>query len=240
MFYINNCQLRTTPMRILIVEDDEKLAARLKKGLENKGFAVDLVTDGLKAVTRISLYRTIYEVIVLDLMLPEKDGFDVCIEVRRLGIKIPILVLTARQDTEDKVRALDSGADDYLVKPFSIEELGARIRALTRRPENQLPVALQVGMIILHVNTKKVYCNNKEISLTLKEFSILEYMMSHPHQVLNREQIMDHIWGFDFNSFSNVVDVHVKNLRKKLTYGKNKPVIETVWGFGYRLNNDVS
>lgn len=227
-------------MRILIVEDDEKLAARLKKGLENKGFAVDLVTNGIKAVTRISLYHTTYEVIVLDLMLPDKDGFDVCTEVRGLGIKTPILVLTARQDTEDKVRALDSGADDYLVKPFSIEELTARIRALARRPENQLPVVLEVGPILLHVNTKKVYCNNKEVSLTLKEFSILEYMMRHPDQVLNREQIMDHIWGFDFNSFSNVVDVHIKNLRKKLTYGKHKPIIETVWGFGYRLNSVVS
>lgn len=227
-------------MRILIVEDDEKLASRLKKGLENKGFAIDVVENGLKAVTRISLYRTIYEVIVLDLMLPEKDGFEVCTEVRALGIKIPIIVLTARHDTVDKVRALDLGADDYLVKPFSIEELAARIRALARRPENQLPVVLEVGVITLHVNTKKVYCNNKEISFTLKEFNILEFLMRHPDQVINREQIMDHIWGFDFNSFSNVVDVHVKNLRKKLTYGKHKPIIETVWGFGYRLNSVVS
>ncbi|MHB8652227.1 MAG: response regulator transcription factor [Minisyncoccota bacterium] len=226
-------------MRILIIEDDERLGPQLKKGLESKGFAVDVLTDGSKAVTRISLYRQEYEMIILDLMLPGKNGFDVCREVRDLGIKTPILVLTARDDTEDKVRALDIGADDYLVKPFSIEELAARVRALTRRPENQLPVILEVGPVLLHVNTKKVYYKDKEVPLTLKEFSILEYMMRHPDQVLNREQIMDHIWGFDFNSFSNVVDVHIKNLRKKLTHGNKKPVIETVWGFGYRLSREA-
>lgn len=226
-------------MRILLVEDDEKLALQLKKSLESQGFAVDLVNDGLKAVTRVSLYRNEYEVIVLDLMLPYKDGFDVCTELRTLGINIPILVLTARHSTEDKVRALDSGADDYLIKPFSIDEFFARIRALVRRPENSLPVVLEAGPLKLHTNVKKVYFNGKEVTLTLKEYSLLEYFMRHPNQVLNREQVMDHIWGFDFNSFSNVVDVHLKNLRKKLRYGKpgkNKPIIETVWGFGYRLN----
>lgn len=222
-----------------MVEDDERLATRLKKGLEVKGFAVDHVTNGIKAVTRISLYRSEYDSIVLDLMLPGKDGFDVCTEIRALGVKTPVIILTAIHDVEDKVRALDAGADDYLVKPFSIEELCARIRALTRRPENSLPVVVKAGPIEMHASTKKVYCDGKEIELTLKEFSLLEYLMRHPNQVLNREQIMDHIWGFDFNSFSNVVDVHIKNLRRKLNYSKGRPLIETVWGFGYRFNDSV-
>jgi DNA-binding response OmpR family regulator len=227
-------------MRILLVEDDERLASRLKKGLEGKGFAVDLINNGIKAVTRISLYRSEYDSIILDLMLPGKDGFDVCTEIRGLGVKTPVIVLTAKHDVEDKVKALDSGADDYLVKPFSIEELCARIRALTRRPETSLPVVLKVGPIEMHTSTKKVFCDGKEIDLTLKEFSLLEYLMRHPNQVLNREQIMDHIWGFDFNSFSNVVDVHVKNLRRKLNYDKGRPLIETVWGFGYRFNDGTN
>lgn len=225
-------------MRILIIEDDTRLAERLKKGLETKGFAVDVINDGTKAVTRISLYRNEYEAIVLDLMLPGKNGFEVCTEIRGLGVKTPVLVLTARQSVEDKVKALDSGADDYLVKPFSIEELFARLRALARRPEQTLPIVLKVGPIELHTNTKKVLRNGKEISLTLKEFGLLEYLMRNPNQVLNREQIMDHIWGFDFNSFSNVVDVHMKNLRRKLKSTHQDPIIETVWGFGYRLNDN--
>jgi DNA-binding response OmpR family regulator len=227
-------------MRILLVEDDERLASRLKKGLEGKGFAVDLITNGIKAVTRISLYRSEYDAIILDLMLPGKDGFDVCTEIRELGVKTPVIVLTAKHDVEDKVKALDAGADDYLIKPFSIEELCARIRALTRRPENSLPVVLKAGPVEMHTSTKKVFCDGKEIDLTLKEFSLLEYLMRHPNQVLNREQIMDHIWGFDFNSFSNVVDVHIKNLRRKLNYEKGRPLIETIWGFGYRFNDGTN
>lgn len=225
-------------MRILIVEDDKKLAERLKVGLESKGFAVDTIDDGAKAVSRISLYRNEYVAIVLDLMLPGKDGFSICTEIRGLGVKTPVIILTAKQEVTDKIKALDAGADDYLVKPFSIEELLARIRALTRRPEQTLSIVLKAGPVELHSNTKKVYRSGKEVDLTLKEFSLLEYLMRNPNQVVNREQIMDHIWGFDFNSFSNVVDVHMKNLRRKLKSSRHEPIIETVWGFGYRLNDN--
>ncbi len=225
-------------MRILIVEDDKKLSDRLKNGLETKGFAVDVIDDGAKAVSRISLYRNEYSTIILDLMLPGKDGFEICSEIRGLGVKTPVIILTAKQEVTDKIKALDAGADDYLIKPFSLEELLARIRALTRRPEQTLSPILKAGPVELHSNTKKVYRSSKEINLTLKEFSMLEYLMRNPNQVINREQIMDHIWGFDFNSFSNVVDVHMKNLRRKLKSNRNEPIIETVWGFGYRLNDN--
>ena len=170
----------------------------------------------------------------MDWMLPKKDGIEVCKAVRAQGIKTPILMLTARFDTTDKVNALDMGADDYLVKPFSLEELIARIRALLRRPQVALPTILKIQDIELDLSTRRVTVNSKEIKLTVKEFALLEYMMRNPNQVINRNQILDHLWGFDFDSFSNVVDVHMKNLRKKLNNRKNK-VLETVRGIGYKM-----
>jgi DNA-binding response OmpR family regulator len=221
-------------MRILIVEDEETLARSLKKGLEKEGYAVDYVTDGETAQRRIELYNKEYDLIILDLMLPKKDGIEVCRSVREQGIKNPILVLTARYETGDKVKALDCGADDYLVKPFSLEELLARVRALMRRPNETLPTELKVQDLVLNTATRKVKRGNKDVGLTVKEFALLEYLMRHPNQVLNRNQILDHIWGFDFDSFSNVVDVHVKNLRKKVE-GKNGKMIETIRGVGYKI-----
>ncbi len=221
-------------MRILIVEDEEILAQSLKKGLEKEGYAVDYVTDGETAQRRIELYHNEYDLIVLDLMLPKKDGMAICRDIREQGIKKPILVLTARHETSDKINALDCGADDYLVKPFSLEELLARIRALMRRPNETLPAELKIQDLTMNLATRKVYRNNKEISLTVKEFALLEYLMRHPNQVLNRNQILDHIWGFDFDSFSNVVDVHMKNLRKKVE-NRHSKLIETIRGVGYKI-----
>jgi DNA-binding response OmpR family regulator len=222
-------------MRILIVEDEEKLAQSLKKGLEKEGFAVDYIMDGEAGERRIIVSHKDYDLIILDLMLPGKDGFEICRDVREQQITTPILVLTARDATEDKVNALDAGADDYLVKPFSFEELMARVRALLRRPEQALPNELVVKDLHLDTTTRKVTRKGREISLTLKEFNLLEYLMRHADQVLTREQILDHLWDFAFDSFSNVVDVHVKNLRKKIDGNHHEKLLETIRGVGYRI-----
>ncbi|MBX4189848.1 response regulator transcription factor [Candidatus Parcubacteria bacterium] len=222
-------------MRILIIEDEEKLAQSLKKGLEKEGYAVDYVLDGEAGQRRIEVSHKDYDVFIIDLMLPKKDGFEICRNVRAQDIITPILVLTARDATEDKVLALDSGADDYLVKPFSLQELTARIRALMRRPEQTLPTELMVKDLRLNTSTRKVYRQEREIPLTLKEFGLLEYLMRHPNQVMTREQILDHLWDFAFDSFSNVVDVHMKNLRKKIDGDNNDKLLETIRGVGYRI-----
>ncbi len=222
-------------MRILIVEDEEKLALSLKKGLEKEGFAVDYIMDGDAGERRIIISHKDYDLIILDLMLPGKDGFQICRAVREQQINVPILVLTARDATDDKVAALDAGADDYLVKPFSFEELMARTRALLRRPEQTLPNELVVHDLKLDTTTRKVTRKGKEINLTLKEFNLLEYLMRNADQVLTREQILDHLWDFAFDSFSNVVDVHVKNLRKKIDCTYHEKLLETIRGVGYRI-----
>ena len=225
-------------MRILVIEDEEKLAQLIKKGLEKEGYAVDYITDGETGQRRIETSHQDYDLVLLDLMLPKRNGGEVCRNVRQQNISIPILILTAKGTTEDKIESLDQGADDYLVKPFSFGELIARIRALLRRPDTVLPPELKLRDIIMNTATRKVYRNNKEVPLTLKEYSLLEYMMRHPNQVLTREQIQGHIWDFAFDSFSNVIDVHVKNLRKKINGGSsfsNKNLLETVRGVGYRI-----
>jgi DNA-binding response OmpR family regulator len=222
-------------MRILIVEDEEKLASSLKNGLEKQGYAVDYVLDGEAGQRRIETHSKDYDLIVLDLMMPKKDGFEVCRNVRAMNITTPILVLTARDATDDKVQALNEGADDYLAKPFSFEELSARIRALLRRPEQSLPVELTIKDLVLNTTTRKVRRRNDDIPLTLKEFSLLEYLMRHPNQVITRESLIDHLWDFAFDSFSNVVDVHIKNLRRKIDNDYDDKLLETIRGVGYKI-----
>lgn len=222
-------------MRILIVEDEKKLAEALAKGLALKGYAVDILGDGKKALARISLHRSDYDLMILDLMLPGMTGFEVCKAVRELGVTVPIMILTGRTETESKVDLLLSGADDYLVKPFSFEELSARVHALLRRPVESTPAVLRVRDIELNPIERRVVRDGKELKLTLKEFGLLEYFMRHPNQVVNREDLLGHLWDFNYASFSNVVDVHVKNLRKKLSDKSGSTVLETVWGIGYRL-----
>ncbi len=224
-------------MRVLVVEDEEKLAKTLKKDLEKEGFAVDYIMDGESGQRRIETSHKDYDLVILDLMLPKKNGFEVCRDVRASNIVLPIIILTAKDAVEDKVLALNSGADDYLVKPFAFEELLARIRALLRRPEQTLPAELKIKDLSLNMSTRKVYRKDKEIPLTLKEFGLLEYLMRHPNQVLTREQILDHLWDFAFDSFSNVVDVHIKNLRKKIDGDSSEKILETIRGVGYRLKN---
>lgn len=221
--------------RILVIEDEEKLAQSIKQALEKNGHTADYVTDGEAGERRLDLYRREYDLAIIDLMLPKEDGFQVTKNVREKNIHLPILVLTARNGTRDKVQALDSGADDFLTKPFSIDELMARIRALLRRPEASLPSELTFKNVRLDSGSHEVFVNDQKTVLTLKEFALLEYFMRHPNQVLTREQIYDQLWDFASNSFSNVVDVHVKNLRKKLKEKGGGDYIETVHGVGYRL-----
>jgi two-component system OmpR family response regulator len=222
-------------MKILLVEDEEKLSQAITKGLQLEGYTVDAIGDGKKALTRISLHRSDYDLIILDLMLPSMDGYEICKQVREWNITVPILVLTARAETDSKVKLLQSGADDYLVKPFSFAELVARARALLRRPHESLPETLKFGDIELRPGERKVTRGGKDVSLTLKEFGLLEYFMRHPNQVVNREDLLNHLWDFNYVGFSNVVDVHVKNLRRKLDSTGGDQLLETVRGIGYRL-----
>ena len=222
-------------MKILLVEDEEKLAQAIKRGLELGGYAVDIVADGKKGLVRASLHRDDYDAIILDLMLPSMDGHEVCKQIRANDITIPILILTARAETETKVALLLSGADDYLVKPFSFAELSARLQALMRRPSHSLPEKLRVEDIELDLGTRAVTRGGVELPLTLKEFGLLEYFMRHPNQVVNREDLLNHLWDFNYVGFSNVVDVHIKNLRRKLGGAEGERILETVRGIGYRL-----
>jgi DNA-binding response OmpR family regulator len=222
-------------MRALIIEDEEKLAQSLQKGLERSGYAADYVLDGEAGERRINLYRNEYDVIILDLMLPKKNGFEVCRAVREVGITTPILILTARDMTDDKILALDSGADDYLVKPFSFEELLARIRALLRRPTISLNNEITVGTTTIKLAEREAYQAGTKIELTLKEFELLNYLMRHSGQVVNREELYMHLWDFADNAMSNIIDAHIKNLRRKLTIEGGTTTIETVRGVGYRI-----
>ncbi len=223
-------------MRLLIIEDNKKLATSLKKGLEQEGFAVDFILDGKEGFQRILQCKEDYDLIILDLMLPSKDGIAICQEVRQQKIAIPILMLTAKDTTENKIAGLNTGADDYLVKPFSFDELVARIKVLLRRPKEVFLAEIKVRDLILNSTTRKIFHGKKEILLTLKEFSLLEYLMRNPNQVFTREQLLDHAWDHSFDSFSNVVDVHMKNLRKKINDNKNEKILETIRGVGYRFN----
>ena len=222
-------------MRILIIEDQEKLANSIKKGLENIGYAVDAVYGGGIGLRRILASPESYDLILLDIMLPEIDGIQLCKKIRSQNINTPVLMLTAKDTIENKVEGLDIGADDYLVKPFEFAELTARIRALLRRPKTVLETEIICGDIKIDIIKHKVIKNDKEIKLTLKEFAILELFMRNVNQVLNRDKIIAHIWDYNYDTFSNIVDVHIKNLRKKLQ-NKNENLLETIHGLGYRLN----
>ena len=222
-------------MKILLIEDNQKLAKSLKNGLENEGFAVDILLDGETGQARLRSRGEDYDLAILDVMLPKISGLEVCKNIRQLGITVPILMLTARDTPEDKIIGLDAGADDYMIKPFSLEELLARIRALLRRPAVVIPMELTRHHINLNSSTRKVFYLDTEISLTLKEYSLLEYFMRHPGQVLTREQIISSLWDFSFDSFSNIVDVHVKNLRNKFQKNDGKKLFETIHGVGYRF-----
>jgi DNA-binding response OmpR family regulator len=223
-------------MKILLVEDDRILVAALKPGLEKEGFAVDALHDGLEAKKRLEIHGDSYDMAILDLGLPNISGHQICADARAKNISIPILMLTGRTSVEDKVKALDHGADDYLTKPFSSLELVARIRALLRRPKSLPAKTLQISNISMDLSKRAVFKDGKEVPLTLKEFGVLEYFMRHPNQIVIRDEILDHVWDFDFSSLSNIVDVHINKLRSKLGLD-NGAVLETVRGIGYRLRD---
>ncbi|MCA9356760.1 response regulator transcription factor [Candidatus Nomurabacteria bacterium] len=219
-------------MKILVVEDNERIAKYIKQMLEEESFAVDVVGDGETGERRI--LSDTYDLIILDIMLPLKDGVSVCRDVRMAHNTTPILMLTAKGEIEDKITGLDSGADDYLLKPFVMEELLARVRALLRRPTVQVPDELVVQDVILNSQSRIVTVSGKQISLTLKEFSILEYLMRHAGSVVTREQLIEHCWDFAYSAFSNITDVYVKQLRQKLGLENNHDkYIKTIRGVGY-------
>ena len=223
-------------MRVLIVEDETKMAALLQRGLREDGVAADIAAAGEDAVWMAG--ATDYDAIVLDVMLPGIDGFDVCRRLRADGIRSPVLMLTARDAVDDRVRGLDTGADDYLVKPFSFAELSARLRALTRRgPVDRAPV-LAVGDLSLDPATRQVRRGGTEIGLSAREFALLETLMRHPGQVLDRLQLLDHVWDGDYENRSNVIDVYIRYLREKVDRPFGVASIETVRGAGYRLRAD--
>ncbi len=222
-------------MRILVVEDEHKIAAAIKKGLEQEKYAVDVAYTGTDGYDLASTED--YDTILLDLLLPEMDGLAVCKKLRSQNIHTPVLMLTAKGQTDDKVSGLDSGADDYLTKPFSFEELLARIRALSRRPKTTFTNVLKIADLELNPRLFQAKRGSADIRLSGKEFSLLEYLMRHPNQVLSKDQIIAHVWNYDADILPNTVEVYIKNLRNKIDvpFKKTKPLIQTVRGFGYKL-----
>jgi two-component system OmpR family response regulator len=224
-------------MRVLVVEDEIKMASLLRRGLEEEGHAVDVANDGAEGLWMAQ--ENPYAVVVLDVMLPRIDGFEVCRRLREAGIWAPVLMLTARDAVGDRVAGLDAGADDYLVKPFSLLELAARIRALVRRDDRARPAVLANGDLRLDPATKQAVRDSHEIVLSPKEFSLLELFLRHPGTVLTRTQIIDAVWDFAYDGTSNVVDQYVTYLRKKVDKPFGRHDIETVRGMGYRLRQAV-
>jgi two-component system, OmpR family, response regulator len=223
-------------MRVLIVEDHAKMASLIRRGLRKEGMAVDVAANGEDALSRAE--ATEYDAIILDVMLPGIDGFEVCRRLRGNGVWVPILMLTARDAVRDRVVGLDQGADDYLTKPFSYAELLARLRALVRRGAVERPTELRVGDLHLDPARRQAWRGETELSLSAKEFSILETFMRRPGEVLSRFQLLEHAWDYDYENRSNVVDSYIRLLRRKIDRPFGVESIETVRGAGYRLREE--
>jgi len=220
-------------MRILLVEDEKRMASFIERGLKEEKYVVDVAYDGEKGLFLAEVNP--YDLILLDIMLPVKDGISVCKELRVKKMNVPILMLTARDTIRDKVLGLNCGADDYLSKPFAFEELLARIRALVRRQTKNKSTTLKIADLELDQLTHRVKRGGKELELTSKEYSLLEYFMLYANQVITRTMISEHVWNEDFDSFSNVIDVYVNYLRNKIDRGFKKQLIHTIRGTGYIL-----
>jgi DNA-binding response OmpR family regulator len=222
-------------MRVLVVEDEHKIANSIKKGLIQESFAVDLAYDGTSGFDLA--FSETYDVIILDLMLPGVGGEEICKRLRAEKIHTPILILTAKGELQDKVNGLNSGADDYLTKPFAFEELLARVRALSRRPQNTVKTILTVGDLSLDTISLEVKRAGKSIQLSSKEFALLEYLLRHLNQIVTKEQIINHIWDYEADVLPNTVEVYIGYLRNKVDkpFSKSSPLIHTVRGFGYKL-----
>ncbi|HVL64807.1 MAG TPA: response regulator transcription factor [Actinomycetota bacterium] len=221
-------------MRVLVVEDNEKMLALLQRGLTEAGYVVEAAADGEEGFLLAA--HEDFDVIVLDVMLPGRDGFDICRSLRKREVWTPILMLTARDAVSDRVTGLDTGADDYLVKPFAFEELLGRLRALLRRGVAQRPNVLRCGNLSLDPATRVVMRGDDLIELSGKEFALLQFLLSRKNQVLSRAQIIEHVWGYNYDGYSNVVDVYIKYLRDKVDRPFGSEMIQTVRGAGYKVS----
>lgn len=224
-------------MRVLLVEDEPGISQFIYQGLSEAGYAVDAVFDGKKGLDYA--FAAEYDALILDVLLPEVNGLSLLARLRLQGSKVPVLLLTALDAVEDRVKGLNAGADDYLVKPFAFSELLARIQALLRRPPLQVETILRVGKLEMNTAKREVRRAGQIIELSQREFTLLEYFMRHPSQVLTRTQIAEHVWNFNFFNESNVVDVYIGYLRRKLDWGFSCSFIQTLRGVGYRLNPEI-
>ncbi len=223
-------------MRVLIVEDDIRMAAAIRRGMQAEGIAADVATRGEDAIWMVAASE--FDAVVLDVMLPGIDGFETCRRLREDGVWAPIIMLTARDSVEDRVQGLDQGADDYLIKPFSLAELLARLRALARRGPVERPSVIKVGDLRLDPATQQAWRGEEEIPLTAKEFSLMETFMRRPGEILSRLQLLEHAWDYDYENRSNVIEVYVRYLREKVDRPFGVRSLETVRGAGYRLRKD--
>ena len=225
-------------MRVLVIEDEHKIANSLKKGLEHENYAVDVAYDGTQGLDFAESEE--YDLIILDRLLPGIDGIDICKKLREKGIHTPILMLTAKGQINDKVDGLDSGADDYMVKPFAFSELFARSRALIRRPKHAIHAILTIDNLTLNTVTFEVKREDTPIILSSKEFSLLEYLMRHQNKIITKEQIINHVWDYDADVLPNSVEVYIKHLRDKIDkpFPKKPNLIHTMRGFGYKISKN--
>ena len=224
-------------MRIFIAEDERDLNRLIKKRLKESGYSVDACFDGEEVLDYLQCAE--YDALILDIMMPKMDGIAVLRQLRERENAIPVLLLTAKDSIEDRVTGLDAGADDYLVKPFAFEELLARLRVLLRKPVTQKSSVLRVADLSLHMNTRQVFRGDKEIRLSSKEYALLHYMMQNAGVVLSRDKLEQHVWDYDFSGGSNVIDVYIRYLRKKVDEGYENKLIHTVRGHGYILREDA-
>ena len=224
-------------MRILVVEDEPKVASFIRRALEEESYAVDVCADGQKGLDWAQSVD--YDLVILDLMLPGIPGLELLKQLRRSGVKTPVVILTARSEVDQRVKGLDAGADDYLTKPFAIEELLARARALLRRAGGAPTGILEVDDLVLNPVTREVTRAGQRIDLTTKEYALLEYMMRNAGRVLTRPMITEHVWDLDFDTFTNVIDVYISYLRNKIDRGREHSLIQTVRGSGYVMRTDT-
>lgn len=220
-------------MKILVIEDEKRITSFIRKGLQYEGYSVDVAFDGAAGFNKAQ--DNSFDLIVLDVMLPEMDGVSLCSQIREKEIMTPVIMLTAKDSVDDRVRGLDAGADDYLVKPFSFKELLARIRSLLRRGDNTKQSVLRVGDLVMDPASREVKRGERIIDLSRKEYSLLEYLMRNQNQVLTRTMIAEHVWDYDFDSFTNTIDVYIRYLRKKIDEGEPKKLIRTARGIGYKI-----
>jgi heavy metal response regulator len=220
-------------MRILVVEDDRRIVGFVAKGLREQGYAVDVTGDGDDALYKLSISD--YDAVILDVMIPGRDGFEVCRDLRAAGVTVPVIMLTARDTVQDRITGLDSGADDYLTKPFAVAELLARLRALLRRGHVVRPTTIQIADLLLDTHARQATRGGRELSLTTKEYALLDYLAREQGRVVSRAEIAEHVWDENFDPLTNLIDVHINRLRRKVDDGFSSKLIHTRRGAGYML-----